>query len=426
MFNNTFLSEFSVSLALFRLVESMSGQEVVAALDGNVTAILLDSHGQARFSLVLRSTHGGLPVRLRFEIEYEVASTRARKRATLDSNPFRVSANNRLSRSLRKSVPFAIQFRDAFEMLHCGRNLPPDVKRNQRRNGAAREVQDFAHLQRVEFERLKANANLKRTITHKVELAPLQCLGARLRLWSGSIVQRRRANSWRAVSPVSSAASRSAPAASNECKAVKLDVRPSNTVQRRPTIVVTCTHVCPSSKQQNSAIAIVHPMQRRCTVVVSDIHVGASVEEPPKRNDIRAQQRETCCTRNDCAPPNQPQTLTSISNTSASRQRHAADVQRRAVIKITNSRTTTPRSISAWMAAVLVAANRHKSDQDRLPLKRRTGLEQHQRTTPTRQHDNSQRTAKSGLPIHINGGKIRLASKEQRKHVVPRLYKAAT
>jgi hypothetical protein len=31
-----------------------------------------------------------------------------------------------------------------------------------------------------------------------------------------------------------------------------------------------------------------------------------------------------------------------------------------------------------------------------------------------------QRTAKSGLPIHINGGKIRLASKEQRKHVVPR------
>lgn len=79
----------------------MSGQEVVAALDGNVTAILLDSHGQARFSLVLRSTHGGLPVRLRFEIEYEVASTRARKRATLDSNPFRVSANNRLSRSLR-------------------------------------------------------------------------------------------------------------------------------------------------------------------------------------------------------------------------------------------------------------------------------------------------------------------------------------
>jgi len=77
----------------------MSGQEIVAALDGNVTATLLDSRGQARFSLVLRSTYGGLPVRLRFEIEYEVTSTRARKRATLDSNPFRVSANNRQSRS---------------------------------------------------------------------------------------------------------------------------------------------------------------------------------------------------------------------------------------------------------------------------------------------------------------------------------------
>jgi hypothetical protein len=70
-------------------------------------------------------------------------------------------------------------------MLHCGRNLPPDVKRNQRRNGAARKLQDFAHLQRVEFERLKTDANLKRTIDAQSRFAPLQCLGARLRLGQG-------------------------------------------------------------------------------------------------------------------------------------------------------------------------------------------------------------------------------------------------
>jgi hypothetical protein len=56
-------------------------------------------------------------------------------------------------------------------MLDCGRNLPPDVKRNQLSNTATktRKLQNFADLQCVDSQRLKANAHLKRTMTHKVE-----------------------------------------------------------------------------------------------------------------------------------------------------------------------------------------------------------------------------------------------------------------
>lgn len=49
--------------------------------------------------------------------------------------------------------------------------------------------------------------------------------------------------------------------------------------------------------------------------------------------------------------------------------------------------------------------------------RRRTGLEQHQRTPLTDNRKIPQRNAKSGPLIRINGGKIRLASEQQRKHI---------
>jgi len=52
------------------------------------------------------------------------------------------------------------------------------------------------------------------------------------------------------------------------------------------------------------------------------------------------------------------------------------------------------------------------------PLKRCTGLKEHQRTASIVTMTNLQRNAKRGPPKHINGSKIRLASEQQRKHVV--------
>jgi len=57
-------------------------------------------------------------------------------------------------------------------MLDSGRNLPPDVKRNQRRDGTARELQNFAQLQRVESQRLQTNTHLPRTFSHKIDSCP--------------------------------------------------------------------------------------------------------------------------------------------------------------------------------------------------------------------------------------------------------------
>jgi len=67
------------------------------------------------------------------------------------------------------------------------------------------------------------------------------------------------------------------------------------------------------------------------------------------------------------------------------------------------------------MAAVLAAANRHKSAGS-APLERRTGFEQHQRTTRTEKMRFLPPHNKCGLPIPISDGEIRLASEQQRKH----------
>jgi hypothetical protein len=73
---------------------------------------------------------------------------------------------------------------------------------------------------------------------------------------------------------------------------------------------------------------------------------------------------------------------------------------------VRSSRTTTPRSSSAWMAAVLVAAK--LTQVERIgPLKRRTGLEQHQRTASIVIINSLNAKQKErGLPTHINGSKI--------------------
>jgi hypothetical protein len=52
------------------------------------------------------------------------------------------------------------------------------MKRQQRSHGTARVNEDLAHLQRIEFKRLQANANLQRAISDKVEL---HCGNAALR-----------------------------------------------------------------------------------------------------------------------------------------------------------------------------------------------------------------------------------------------------
>jgi hypothetical protein len=57
-------------------------------------------------------------------------------------------------------------------MLDCGRNLPPDVKRYELRDGAARKQQNLAHLQCIDSQRLKTNALIECSISHKVESRP--------------------------------------------------------------------------------------------------------------------------------------------------------------------------------------------------------------------------------------------------------------
>ena len=47
------------------------------------------------------------------------------------------------------------------------------MKRDQWRESPARQLQNLAHLQRVETARLKTDANLQCTVAHKVEA----CLG---------------------------------------------------------------------------------------------------------------------------------------------------------------------------------------------------------------------------------------------------------
>jgi hypothetical protein len=177
------------------------------------------------------------------------------------------------------------------------------------------------------------------------------------------MVQPLSANTWRAVSPPLSTASRSAPAAINGCTGVSyLDrpaVRRGNSMQRRPTCIVTCAHVCPSSKQNYRATMQVRVVQGRRPVPPHAVHVGACVEEPPKRKVVPATCSivKTCFITTITRLQSMPQTLTSISNTSASRQLHAATCNGVLSSEIRNSRTLTPRSISAWMVAVLVVAN---------------------------------------------------------------------
>jgi hypothetical protein len=55
------------------------------------------------------------------------------------------------------------------QMFHCGRNLPPLVKRNQWRNRTAGLHEDLAHLQCTQIKRAKTNTDLECTIAHKVE-----------------------------------------------------------------------------------------------------------------------------------------------------------------------------------------------------------------------------------------------------------------
>jgi hypothetical protein len=107
-------------------------------------------------------------------------------------------------------------------------------------------------------------------------------------------------------------------------------------MQRCPTIVVAYAHVCPSSKQQNSAIAIVHA---DATVLhralFKTVHVCASVEEPTQRNLILAFRSKAMHVRPSLrASKSMPQTLTSMSNTSCSQSVTRGRVQRRAATGI--------------------------------------------------------------------------------------------
>jgi hypothetical protein len=56
-------------------------------------------------------------------------------------------------------------------MLHCGCNLPPNVKRNQLRQATTKAglLQNLAHLQRVDSQRLKSDAHLHRAIAYQLE-----------------------------------------------------------------------------------------------------------------------------------------------------------------------------------------------------------------------------------------------------------------
>jgi hypothetical protein len=55
------------------------------------------------------------------------------------------------------------------------------VKRNQWRNGAAREQHDFAQLQRVELQRLKANAHFVESLLRDLSACSLDLVGAHQR-----------------------------------------------------------------------------------------------------------------------------------------------------------------------------------------------------------------------------------------------------
>jgi hypothetical protein len=67
------------------------------------------------------------------------------------------------------ATQFVTSINQCLKMFHCCCNLPPLMKRNQMRHWRTRVLQNLAQLQRVELQRLKSNANLHRTIPHKVE-----------------------------------------------------------------------------------------------------------------------------------------------------------------------------------------------------------------------------------------------------------------
>jgi hypothetical protein len=97
------------------------------------------------------------------------------------------------------------------------------------------------------------------------------------------MVQPRRANAWRAVSPHHRRRLRSAPAAINECRTFKSTSNAPQHCAAPSDLFVTCAHACPSSKQnfvQSRSYTLCNGVMNRS---VHAVNVGASVEEPPKR-----------------------------------------------------------------------------------------------------------------------------------------------